>query len=75
MNLLKRLHAKRLTSKEPLFRHAAYRAIDLLLIRLEGSKNPQDLTDLQDFYEQVKNEEGVGTRVEWTVSRLKERLQ
>ncbi len=75
VKLLEKLHAKRLASKEPLFRHAAYRAIDLLLLRLGGSTHPQDLTDLQDFYEQVKDEEGVGTRVEWTVSRLKERLQ
>jgi hypothetical protein len=74
VNRLKRLHTKCLTSKEPLFRHAAYRAIDLLLLRLGSSANPQYLADLQNFYEQVKHEKGVGTRVEWTVSQLRERM-
>ena len=74
VNLLKRLHTERQASQEPLFRHAAYRAIDLLLIRLGGSRNPQDLAALEEFYSQVKDEDGVGTRVEWTVNQLKERL-
>jgi HEAT repeat protein len=74
VKLLERLHAERQASREPLFRHAAYRAIDLLLIRLGGSRNPQDRTDLEAFYRQVKDEEGVGERVEWTLNQLKERF-
>jgi HEAT repeat protein len=74
VKLLERLHAERQASREPLFRHAAYRAIDLLLIRLGGSRNPQDRTDLEAFYRQVKDQEGVGERVEWTLNQLKERF-
>ena len=74
VKLLERLHAERQASREPLFRHAAYRAIDLLLIRLGGSRNPQDRTDLEAFYRQVKDVEGVGERVEWTLNQLKERF-
>jgi HEAT repeat protein len=74
VNLLKRLHDARKASQKPLFRHAAYRAIDLLLIRLEGSQNRQDLAALEEFYNQVKDEEGVGTRVEWTLNQLRRLL-
>jgi hypothetical protein len=75
MKLLRRLHDARQASRNPLFRHSAYRAIDLLLIRLEGSRNPQDLAALEEFYSQVKDEEGVGTQVEWTLNQLKGRRQ
>ena len=75
VNLLKRLHEERRKSKDPFYRHAAYRAIDLLLLRLEGSGSPQDLAGLEDLYPQVEKEEGVGTRVEWTINQLKERLK
>ena len=74
VKLLERLHAEHQASREPLFRHAAYRAIDLLLIRLGGNRKPQDRTDLEAFYNQVKDVEGVGERVEWTLNQLKERF-
>ncbi|MDS4030943.1 MAG: HEAT repeat domain-containing protein [Candidatus Contendobacter sp.] len=70
LNLLKKLHAERQASRESLFRHAAYRAIDLVLIRLSGGLDLQDRTDLEAFYGQVKDEEGVGERVEWTLNQL-----
>lgn len=88
---LELLYQKRSAAKnQPLFRHAAYRAIDHILTRLEADANkkppekPETVVDkkttvvdektlenLSVFYQQVEKEEGVGTRVDWTIQGIK----
>ncbi len=77
VELLKKLHEQRNQSKFPWFRHAAYRAIDNILIKLEVFGEKKDLQKLEKFFLTAVTEKqnpGVHTRVEWTVNRLNHRL-
>ena len=67
---LKKLFEKRKKSDYPIFKHAAYRAIDHMLIRLETYGSAEDLAKLQAWYPEIKAVEGVGTRTEWTIEKL-----
>jgi HEAT repeat protein len=68
--LVQRLDNARMASDNPLFRHAAYRAIDHMLNRLEITGNKQELNALKDLLSVVRDKEGVQTRVEWTIQQL-----
>jgi HEAT repeat protein len=72
VDLLRRLYLERLKNKSPIFRHAYYRAIDDILVQLETNGGPQELAELETLWPQIKDIEGVGTRVEWTIRQLKE---
>jgi len=72
--LIERLDRERMQSKNPIFRHAAYQAIDGILITIEAYGGKPALKALEDFLERgVQDQEGVLTRVEWTIARLRER--
>jgi HEAT repeat protein len=69
--LVQRLDKERMASHDkPLFRHAAYRAIDHILNRLEVTGSEKELNALKEFLPQVKDKEGVFTRVAWTIQQL-----
>ena len=76
--LLKKLRQERQHSDDPLFRHAAYQAIDHILLRLEAEEvDPQELRQLQDLYQTLcksvsisAENAGICLRVEWTVTQL-----
>jgi hypothetical protein len=70
--LIERLDRERMESKNPFFKHAAYRAIDEMFIALEAYGDKPELDALQAFLPKVQDQEGVKTRVEWTIDRLKE---
>ncbi len=70
VKLLKELHRKLVGSSDPLFRYAAYRAMDEILIHLETTGGSQELIELKNFYRQVQDHEGIGDRVEWTIKQL-----
>ena len=73
VELVQRLDAERKESKDPLFRHAAYRAIDLILTNIESTDNKEVLPKLEKLRDKVKEEkrEEVYTRVDWTILKLK----
>ena len=81
VDLIIQLRQKRQQSEDPLFRHAAYRAIDHMLLSLEAkAAPPQELKKLEVLYPgevgtlctTVQEEEkGICTRVEWTIAQLK----
>jgi hypothetical protein len=87
VKLIERLERERLEqqAQDPLFSHAAYRAIDEMLITIEAYGDAADLQHLEAFFQKVqdavekqsedekKEREGVLTRVEWTIERLRER--
>ncbi len=73
VQLIERLDRERMESKNPLFRHAAYRAIDGLLITIETYGGAGELAALEKFSPTVQDQEGVLTRVAWTIDRLRER--
>jgi len=73
VELIERLDHERMESKDPLFRHAAYRAIDGILMTIEAYGGFPALEALKDFEPRVLDREGVLTRVEWTIDRLAER--
>jgi hypothetical protein len=73
VKLIEDLNRERMESKEPLFRHAAYRAIASMLITIETYGSKPDLDALEAFLPKVQDKEGVLTRVEWTIERLRER--
>ncbi|MCP4110565.1 MAG: hypothetical protein GY749_34425 [Desulfobacteraceae bacterium] len=72
MPLIEKIYKKRQNSKQPWFKHAAYRAIDEMLIHIELHGNEQHKKALEEFSETVGNREtdGVYTRVMWTVDQL-----
>ncbi len=72
--MLKHLDEARMESESPLFRHAAYRAIDHLLINLEAKGGDNELNALKDFFPNVLDKQGVHTRVEWTIRQLEATL-
>jgi hypothetical protein len=62
-------------SDDPLFKYAAYRAIDGMLITLETYGGPAELTALKPLEARlyVREQDEVLTRVQWTGRRLGER--
>ncbi|MGD2089186.1 MAG: HEAT repeat domain-containing protein [Candidatus Aminicenantes bacterium] len=79
-SLIEKLYWKRKESKIPWFRHAAYRAIDHILINIEAFGGKEELNRLETLYKNLSEKEGkdfhegVQTRMEWTIERLKERV-
>jgi HEAT repeat protein len=72
--LLKRLHEERNNSHDPLFRHAAYRALDELLMYLEHDTEDKELLlqELKNFYKTIEAEkpEGLLERLDWTIKEI-----
>ena len=75
VDLLQRLDLMRMKSSNPLFRHAAYRAIDGILIKIEANGGEKELMELEKFLPEVNDQEAVLTRVEWTITRLEDRQE
>jgi hypothetical protein len=75
VNLIARLDKERMASQNPFFEHAAYRAIDEMLITLEAYGRKPELDALKKMKDNVQDKEGVLTRVEWTIARLQERKE
>jgi HEAT repeat protein len=73
VQLVKRLDRERKESPYPHFRHAAYRAIDRILIKIEAYGGEKEFEELEKLRLEVMDKEGVYTRVEWTIDRLKKR--
>jgi hypothetical protein len=71
--LIRLLYPRWLTTDDPIFRVAAYRAIDTILIYLESYGDAKVFQELKAFYNQVKDQEAVATRVEWTLVQLEQR--
>jgi hypothetical protein len=82
VELIKQLRQARQHSDAPLFRHAAYRAIDHMLLRLEAEEvDPQELRQLEALYPgevgtlcklvSAPEEKGICLRVEWTIAQQK----
>jgi hypothetical protein len=74
--LLEKLYSIRKQTKKPWERHAAYRAIDHLLIEIEEFGGKPDLEYLEKFLPTITDDrlgEGVKTRTEWTIERLQDR--
>jgi HEAT repeat protein len=67
-------------SANPFFRHAAYRAIDHMLLRLEAEGDSQDLESLKSLVpgpvdapcqqQESLEEQGICRRVKWTIAQL-----
>jgi hypothetical protein len=67
-------------SANPFFRHAAYRAIDHILLRLEAEGDSQDLERLKRLVpgqvnapcqqKESPEEQGICRRVKWTIAQL-----
>jgi len=78
ISLIEKLYWKRKESKIPWFIHAAYRAIDHILINIEAFGGKEELTRLEALYKNLSEKEGkdfhegVQTRMEWTIDRLRE---
>jgi len=75
VDLLKKLYEERRRKNiTPWFKHAAYRAIDHVLIHFEAFGNTKDADELEKFLAEVteKEEPGVHTRTKWTMERLRE---
>lgn len=63
------LDRRRHDSPSPLFRHAAYRAIDMTLAIIEALGGDSDLQILERI--RPLDQDGVKSRIEWTVQELK----
>lgn len=75
VGLLKKLYEERYRKDiTTWFKHAAYRAIDHVLIHLEAFGKDKEARDLETFLAQVSETEepGVHTRTKWTIDRLRE---
>lgn len=72
INSIKRLYYARKESEEPLLKHAAYRAIDEILITIEAYGGRTEMQMLNSFLPEILDDEGIRTRVEWTINRLQE---
>ncbi len=68
---LERLYNERRASKHPLFRHAAYRAIDEMLVTIAAYGDPTTQAVLEVFLKKDMDP-AVQTRVAWTIARLNE---
>ncbi|MGE0085547.1 MAG: HEAT repeat domain-containing protein [Desulfococcaceae bacterium] len=74
--LLETLYSIRKQTDKPWERHAAFRAIDYLLIEIEEFGGKADLEFLEKFFPSITEDrlsEGVKTRVEWTIEQMKMR--
>ena len=74
VELIERVYQERKKSRHPHFRYAAYRAIDHMLINIAAVGGQAELEELKKLPQEIKDAEGVGTRVEWTVFKL-EKMQ
>jgi len=75
-DLIRTLYDIRKQSKKPWERHAAYRAIDQLLMNIEIFGKKAELEELKNFLPEIMDDklgEGVKTRTEWTIDRLEEK--
>jgi len=79
VSLLEKLYWKWKETDKPWFRHAAYLAINGILLNIESIGKQKEFYALQSLFERLKEREGenfhpgVQTRMEWTIARLKER--
>jgi len=79
VSLLEKLYWKRKETEKPWFRHAAYRAIDEILLNIESIGKQKEFYALQSLFDRLQEREGknlhagVQTRMEWSIARLKER--
>ena len=80
VSLIAKLYQKGLKSNLPWFLHAAYRAIDNILINIETLGGETELNQLEVLLKELKENEkdkihpGVKTRMEWTIESLRERV-
>jgi HEAT repeat protein len=80
VSLIEELYWKRKQSDIPWFIHAAYRAIDHILINIDAFGKKEELEQLEALFQKLSEKEGenfhpgVHTRMEWTIDRLKERV-
>ncbi|MGE5344098.1 MAG: HEAT repeat domain-containing protein [Candidatus Omnitrophota bacterium] len=78
VSLIRALYQEREKSHVPWFRHAAYRAIDYILIDIEVSGRKEELNKLNELYEGLIKEkgknfyEGVRARMKWTMECFNE---
>ncbi len=70
VELIKALDEKRTTSRDPLFRQAAYRAIDAMLTQVEARGGTKERTTLERWLPTLQQKPDVYARVEWTTLRL-----
>ena len=71
--LVKELAGLRATTRAPLLRHAAYRAMDYSLLHLELTGGDEELRDLRDLAEDLPDTEeyqGLRDRLAWTIGML-----
>ena len=80
VSLIERLYWLRKESNKPWGRHAAYRAIDHILINIETLGGETELNQLEVLLKELNAKEGqnihpgVKTRMEWTIECLRERV-
>ena len=80
VSLIETLYRQRKHSDVPWFIHASYRAIDYILMNIEAFGGQEELNRLKSLYKKLSAQEGenfhegVETRMEWTIERLKELL-
>lgn len=80
VSLLEKLYWKRKESDKPWLRHAAYRAIDDILLNIESIGKQKEFDELQSLFNRLQEKEGknlhpgVQTRMVWTIARLKEKV-
>lgn len=70
--LIRSLDEERAKSKDPLFRHAAYRSIDMSLDLLELLANEKEIHALQELEksQRIHDQAGVLARITWTLDML-----
>jgi hypothetical protein len=79
-SLIEKLYWKRKQSDIPWFIPAAYHAFDHILINIDAFEGKEELNRLEALYKNLSEKEGkdfhegVQTRMEWTIDRLKERV-
>jgi len=74
VDLVQRLYEKRKNSSNPLFRQAAYRALDIGLVTLEVRGSKEDLGKLRAWKKKIEDD-AVQERVEWTILELEGRYE
>jgi hypothetical protein len=74
--LVKQLDQQRALKKDnPIFYHAAYRAIDLSLIHIDAKSHAEDRDALDAYLKNgVVDQQAVAPRIEWTRDRISETL-
>ncbi|MCP4700673.1 MAG: HEAT repeat domain-containing protein, partial [Gammaproteobacteria bacterium] len=72
--LLQSLDIERAQSPDPIFRHAAYRAIDTGLLYLETSDRPEVLRTLQAWHAETRDY-AIKDRLEWTLGWVEYRVK